>query len=400
MKKNMSFLMLLLISISVMGQTIYEIGYYNVNGIMGLASKSSYMILSNGGIIDNTIPATPTLVGQYSFNGDGKTVLISGDYAYFGTGMTNALFIADISNVTFPIHNSSIDFGIGSGVLGMDIKDNTLFVALGTDGILCSINITDKYNPVMLDTLYIPGGGCRDVVIKNNYAFAAHTGGLKIIDITNVSHMQLITSIGSGYNSIDVNDSLVFLGKLSGGIDVFNIYDPLNPYPAFAIPNSNGTAWDLKYNENHIYLATNSLGLFIYKIEDNAGIEMANFPNTGNGQSFGVCLQDSLILLSGLINGVAILHYDSTGNVGINPLSLKKQINIFPNPAKDLIVINQGNMTIKKIKIIDMKGKLIQQKDYNFSTKNIDISDLPVGQYIIQFETKESIITEKFIKVK
>ena len=398
MKKILSFLTLLLISISGIGQTINQIGYYNVNGTFGLASKKSFMILSSGEIIDNTIPSSPTLVSQYSFNGDGTTVLISGDYSYFGTGMTNDLFIADISNISFPLHKSSIDFSIGNGVFGMDITENTLFVALGMDGIICSIDITDNNNPTMLDTLFISGGQCRDIAVKNNYAFAAHNGGLKIIDITNTSDLQLINSIGSGYNSIDISDSLVFLGKSTGGIDVFNISDPTNPSPAFSIPNSGGIAWDLQYHENHIYLATNSNGLFIYKIEDNSGTEMANFPNTGNGQSFGVCLQDSLVLLSGLIKGVAILHYNSTTG-GINPVSAIKQINIFPNPAKNFIAIEHDNLLINKIELINIKGKVIKYKDYNCTIGKIDISDLPTGHYLIRIETIDHVITEKLIKV-
>ncbi len=399
--KRITFLTtLLLVSILGFGQTIDQIGYYSKNGVMGLSSKDNYMILNHGEIIDNTTPSSPTLVSQYSFDGDGITVFVNGDYAYFGTGMTNDLFIADISNITFPIHKSSIDFTIGHGVFGMDISNNTLFVALGNNGIICSIDITDKDNLVMLDTLLIPGGQCRDVVVQNNYAFAAHGGGLKIIDISDSTNLQLVTSIGSGYNSIDINKNYVFLGKSSGGIDVFEISDPQNPSPAFSIPNSGGTAWDLKYNENHLYLATNSYGLFIYKIEDNSAMEKANFPNTGNGQSFGVCIQDSLVLLSGLVEGVAILHYDSTGTVGINSISTVNQLKVFPNPAQDFVTIENDNLLFNRIKIIDINGKLVKQIDQNNLTGKLDISDLPGGQYIFSFETADKVITQKIIKVE
>jgi len=400
MKRNALLTTLLLISSLGFGQTIDQIGYYSKNGVMGLSSKDNYMILNRGEIIDNTTPSSPTLVSQYSFDGDGITVFVNGDYAYFGTGMTNDLFIADISNITFPIHKSSIDFTIGHGVFGMDISNNTLFVALGNNGIICSINITDKENLVMLDTLLMPGGQCRDVVVQNNYAFAAHAGGLKIIDISDSTNLQLVTSIGSGYNSIDINENYVFLGKSSGGIDVYNISDPQNPSPAFSIPNSGGSAWDLKYHKNHLYLATNSNGLFIYKIEDNSGIEMSNFPNTGNGQSFGVCVQDSLVLLSGLQKGVAILHYDSTETVGINSIATVNQLKVFPNPAKDFVTIETNNILFNQIKIFNINGKLVKQIDQNNLTGKLDISDLPGGQYIFSFETTDKVISQKIIKIE
>lgn len=400
MKRKILLIVLTLISVLGIGQTIQQIGYYSKNGIFGLNSKNNYMILSNGEIVDNSTPSSPSLISQYSFSGDGITVIVDGDYSYFGTGMTNDLFIADISNIAFPIQESSIDFTIGNGVFGMDISENTLFVTLGMDGIVCSIDITNKSNPVMLDTLYIPGGQCRDVVTQSDYAFAAHAGGLKIIDITNPSNLQIITSIGSGYNSIDINGSQIYLGKSSGGIDVFDITDPTNPLPLFSIPNSEGTAWDLKYHDNHLYLATNNNGLYIYKLVSNVGIEIANFPNTGNGQSFGVCIQDSLVLLSGLINGVAILQYDSSVTVGVSSLLSIDQINLYPNPARDFVYVENIDLLLNKVRIYNIKGALIRQIELHNSKEKIDVSNLVKGQYVLSFETKNEIIMKKLIKIE
>ncbi len=395
MKAKFLLIALTLLSVLSTGQTINQLGYYSINGIYGIDSKESYMVLSKGEIVDNSIPSSPSLISQCSFNGDGITPLINGDYAYFGTGMTNDLFIFDISNIATPVQVSSIDFTIGNGVFGMDISANTIFVALGNNGIVCSIDITDKNNPKMLDTLYIAGGQCRDIVTQGDYAFAAHLGGLKIIDISDSSNIQLIKSIGSGYNSVDINGSQAYLGKTSGGIDVFDISDPTNPSLLFSIPNSGGIAWEIKYKENNLYLATNGDGLYIYKLEANKGVEMAHFPNSGNGQSFGVSLQDSLILLSGLIKGVAILNYDSSGTVGIENLSSIDKINLYPNPAKDFVFIENNELQLNKVRIYDLKGTLVKQTKLTTSKQKIDISNLVEGQYLFRFETNEGIIIKK-----
>ena len=400
MDRNISILTLLLfITVTGFGQAIHQLGYYSVNGIMSVAAKSNFMILSNGRIVDNTIPSSPTLVSQYSFVGDGTSVIVNENSAYFGTGMGNTLFIADISNINFPLHKSSIPFNIGHGVFGMDISDNTLFVALGVNGTVCSIDISDESNPDVLDTLYISGGQCRDIVISDDFAFAAHENGLKVIDISNPSGMQLITSIGSGYNSIDISESLVFLGKSSGGIDVYNILDPVNPTPAFSMANTGGTAWDLKYKDDHVYLATNSNGLFIYKIEDNTGIEMANFPNSGNGQSFGVCLQDSLVLLSGLINGVAILQYDSTWTVDINNMSSFDQINIYPNPATNYVHLESSSaIDISQIEIINLQGEVLKKQQYlNIRKAILDVKNIPKGIYVVRIYSRSNIYHSKLV---
>lgn len=400
MKTNIIATIIILLQLSLNSQTLEQIGYYNQNGIMSVCSKNNFMILGNGEIIDNTDPTTPTLTAQFSFSGDGSTVITNNNFAYFGTGMSNDLYIVDISNITFPVQKSFIDFGIGNGVFGMDILKNTLYVALGTNGVICSIDVTNNSNPIILDTLSISGGQCRDIVAYDDYAFAAHDNGLKVINVLNPANMELITSIGSGYNSIDISTNHVFLGKTNGGIDVFDISDPTNPSPTFSIPNSGGMAWDIKYNNNNIYLATNSEGLYVYRIDGNTGIEQDNFLNTGNGQSFGVCVQDSLVLLTGLINGVAILKYTDTIN-SINTItSNTNNINIFPNPTKDFIVIDSKKIFINTIKIYNSNGKLIKQIIPTETTKKIDISSYTAGNYYIQIENQKNRITKKIVILK
>jgi hypothetical protein len=388
---------LLLVPLFCQGQTINQLGFYFENGIFALDAKGQYMVLGSGNIIDNADPSDPVLFSQYSFSGFGSSVLIDGAYCYVGTGMSNDLHIADLTNISFPLHKSSMDFSIGNGVFGMDLTGNTLLVALGSDGVVCSIDVTDKNNPEMLDTLYIAGGQCRDIVINGNYAFAAHEGGLKVLNITDPSDMQVTTTIGSGYNSIDFGPDRVFLGKSLGGIEAYDVSDPVAPLPVFSIPNTGGTAWDVKYRDDHIYLATNSNGLYIYQVEGNTATEMVNFPNEGNGQSFGVCLQDSLVLLSGLINGVAILQYNSAGTVGENPGYPEKQLNIFPNPALDYVVIEYEGHAIEAVEFIDMNGRIFKGQLPAGMATTVNISNLPSGQYLLRISANGKTMMEKLV---
>jgi hypothetical protein len=392
--------MFILMSVFGSGQTIKQIGFYNINGIHAFASKSNLLIPGSGDIVSITDPSKPELLGNVAISGFSTSVLADEDFAYFGTGMSVNLVIADISNPGFPVRIGTLSFPeTGGGIFGLVKSESILYLAMGSAG-LYSIDISNKSEPKVLDKLEIENGQARDVAVQTHYAFIAHAEGLKIIDIANPSNLQLIKSVGSGYNSIDIGGDMVFLGKSSGGIDVFNISDPTNPKPVFNIPNSGGIAWDLKYHENHLYLATDSKGLFIYKIEANSGIEMTNFHNAENGQSFGVCLQDSLVILSGLIKGVAVLKYDSTGTVGNKAVSTLNQVNFFPNPASDYVSVKNDNLAIDRIKIYDINGKLLLQLVPNSSNERIDISGLSKGQYIFRVESNNNIIQEKIIKVE
>lgn len=401
--RKISLILSLTLSISysiVNSQTIQQIGYYNVNGIMSMSSKTNFIILGNGSVINISNPSSPNLFGSVSLPGFSTSVFVSGNYSYFGAGMTGRLIIADISNPGFPLKiGSRIFSSITGGIFGISKSNNRLCLAAGGDGVF-TVDVSYPTNPIVLDSIAILNGQARDIVTHANFAFVAHTDGLKVINISNPTNINIISTIGSGYYSIDIDTTknLVFLGKGSGGIDVFNIANPYLPIPAFAIPNSSDIGWDVKYRNNLVYLATNNGGLFIYKIIGNLAVQMANFTNTFNGQSFAVSLQDSLILLSGLINGVAILKYDSLGVAGIADEKDFDQITISPNPATHYFEFNVKNASISEIEIINSIGESVYKENCTNTKNRIDISNLRKGNYIISFKDKKRRWNKKLIK--
>jgi hypothetical protein len=388
--------------LKVEGQTIQQIGYFPVNGICALTSKPNFLLLGNGNIVNISNPASPSLTGMISLNGFSTSVLTDGNYAYYGTGMTGKFIIADISNPEFPIQVSSRLFpSITGGIFGMAKKNDVIFLAAAADGVF-SVDISNPSKPAVLDSIAIPDGQARDIVTLGDYAYAAHNDGLKIIDISNPAKMSVVSTIGSGYNSIalDSANKLIFLGKNSGGIDAFNLSEPTSPSPAFAIPNSGQTAWDLICRDSHLYLATDVAGLYLYKYDKISATEKAHFPNSGNGQSFAVSLQDSLILLSGLINGVAILKYDSLGVEGINEIDVPNRITISPNPAKSYFEYNLNNETVIEIDILNCNGSSVMKQNCTRPQNRIDISQLPKGLYLVSFKNKQRSWQKKLIKAE
>lgn len=394
----LSFL-LTIACLPVDGQTIQQVGFYPVNGIHSMSSKTNLMVLGSGELVDISVPTSPTLVGSVSFPGFASSTHVSGNYAYFGMGMVGKLSIANISNPSFPLQVGSRVFPtINGGIFGIAKDNNMLYLAAGTAGFF-SVDVSNVSFPVVLDSIVIPWGQSRDVAVHSGYAFVAHYDGLKVVDISNPSNLNVVASIGSGYNSIDIDiaNDRVFLGKTGGGVDVIDVSTPNQPSPLFAIPNSSGTTWDIKYRNGFLYLATDISGLFIYEITGNSAVQSDHFPNTSNGQSFGVSIQDNLVLLSGLINGVAVLSYDSLGIVGVPDGYGMDEITIFPNPASDYIEFKTKDILFTEIEILDAVGKLVHKESY---TKNfIDISSLPKGTYIISLRDEERSWRRKLNKL-
>ena len=76
-------------------------------------------------------------------------------------------------------------------------------------------------------------------------------------------------------------------------------------------------------------------------------------------------------------------------------------INLFPNPASDLIAIQIGDINNQDIelKLMDIQGKLIQEtKIFKGQTIGFfDVQKLYAGTYVIQFKALESTMMRKII---
>ena len=67
---------------------------------------------------------------------------------------------------------------------------------------------------------------------------------------------------------------------------------------------------------------------------------------------------------------------------------------VYPNPAIDFIHIKTTRLDIEKVFIFDLSGKLIMAE----TSKDINISHLPTGNYVLSIKTYDGIKSFKVIK--
>ena len=86
-------------------------------------------------------------------------------------------------------------------------------------------------------------------------------------------------------------------------------------------------------------------------------------------------------------------------------LSLEKEtinqsakINIYPNPTSDILNIKVENQQIKSLNIYSLFGKEVMKYTNKTEIKNIDISNLTSGIYLLQLKTDVGLFTKKIIK--
>lgn len=82
-------------------------------------------------------------------------------------------------------------------------------------------------------------------------------------------------------------------------------------------------------------------------------------------------------------------------NLSINNFVSSQEVVIYPNPSSSTIHI-ESNLKIESVKILDFFGKTSK---VNLNSNNIiDISHLSKGVYILQLQTKDSLLNKKFVK--
>lgn len=72
------------------------------------------------------------------------------------------------------------------------------------------------------------------------------------------------------------------------------------------------------------------------------------------------------------------------------------EIKLHPNPASEIINIDNGINTIEKAEILSITGQII--KSINNPNSQIDITDISKGIYFLKLYEGENFITKRFIK--
>lgn len=135
-----------------------------------------------------------------------------------------------------------------------------------------------------------------------------------------------------------------------------------------------------------------------------------------NGNEFEVATFDSIYPEELPFRGQSSMAIDNENNIYIAAVSVGlfklnasttsvatttfDKIKIYPNPAKTHLNLDLGGEIVKSITITDLTGKeVITQNSELNNLNSIDISALITGQYFISFKlTDKSVIYNKFVK--
>jgi hypothetical protein len=76
-----------------------------------------------------------------------------------------------------------------------------------------------------------------------------------------------------------------------------------------------------------------------------------------------------------------------------------EQLNIYPNPAHNYLTIQTSDQELHMVEILSSKGLIINQISFHGNWHKIDLSAFKSGIYFIRLKSRDSVTTEKFVKL-
>ena len=312
-------------------------------------------------------------------------------YAYKTLKLGNNLFIL-VENWI-----EATDTFVGSQIVKLDVTN----IGAGTQTVINSPNFISSFTLVG-NTIYYS----KEIETAPD----VYTNDIFSFDATLSSPTPTLTYTNIGLNDEAVDDVEVYNNVLyisSGGAEKIFKFDLSASSPA---PVEYLNTTDLNFNKGIFITSTGYL--FVTNAHE---IEKINVNNSSATLDF-VCSQTTNFdIFNGnpylanfrdvvLIGNTLYMTLEDQGKIlkftnatlGKSSFSNEK-INLSPNPTTSILNLNFSNdVTIDKISVIDITGKIVLQQYQNI--KQINVEELAKGLYIIEVYSENEKFTSKFIK--
>lgn len=74
----------------------------------------------------------------------------------------------------------------------------------------------------------------------------------------------------------------------------------------------------------------------------------------------------------------------------------ESMMSIYPNPAKNIVTVDGGELNIDQVQIYNTMGQMITSKEANSSKLQLNVSDYKAGMYFIRMMTNQGLVVKKF----
>jgi len=101
----------------------------------------------------------------------------------------------------------------------------------------------------------------------------------------------------------------------------------------------------------------------------------------------------------GILSGNGELYFDNMllydEPIMAIPQVLKNKIQIYPNPASNMVMVKTSDQFISQMQLYSLQGKLLKETNKT----NLDISNVAAGTYVLKIKTEKDIVSFPLIIV-
>lgn len=116
------------------------------------------------------------------------------------------------------------------------------------------------------------------------------------------------------------------------------------------------------------------------------------------GQTFDAANYPETYITVVVSNSAGCSEESAASFVSVEELAILNAVNIFPNPATNVVTIKVGNIDNPQIELRTVTGQLIQTVSVkNNSQTNVDVSSLSTGMYLVKITANKVTATQKLI---
>ena len=222
-------------------------------------------------IVNITDVYHPELIGYFEdFAYKIYDVHVEGNYAYVGYNMIlgeGGLLILDITNKANPYRIAHVPIEYLGKVEDILLKDNVLILVGRQKAIF--FDITDKYNPTILDINLGYNTNLNYFVSGDILYVATDIYGFLIYDISNIESPVLLKRYQEGSNPLDVyvENDIAYLTSKIYGLLILDVSDPSNPIK-LSDDNHGDSKTLIWIRNNFAYITENNEYLQVYNVLD------------------------------------------------------------------------------------------------------------------------------------
>ncbi len=448
-------------NVTIMGTLDLMSGNLNTNGNTITAGAGSEVMINS----DATVLGTGNFNGSagYDLTVMGDSDVNIGIFGS-GTGMGNfTIDLDDLTssvtigndltvNGTLDLEGGALDLNgndltingdVSGGIAGSITSDGSSNISINSaTSTTGSMSFTLNGNTVGSLTVNIQDGGTvsifNDLTVNNDLTFTSGSVLLADGDLT-IAPNATITGSGMSSYVVTTGDGSLMLDIAANGSATFDVGTMTNYTPATVTSNgsaagmfgvhvsdavlSNGTTGSVSSNVNSVVAATwfvesdVTAGLDVdLEVEWSSAMEVNGFNSDSayishyvNGAwdvdaTASATAQGSgrfSLTRTGITSFSPFAVFDKDASVGVREIAATEDLNIFPNPAINVvnIPVTQGFESPATIQIIDLNGAtVIELSREAYEDVRVDVGALTDGMYMVKVIGTDFVSTGRFIK--